>query len=184
MSGSPICLIITDNATSMLSVQKKAGGVEVRLHRMFLHAGPEICHEVAELIRKGRCRRQIIRSFIRQNSHLLRQKAPVRATQRSAGQHYCLKTIYESLNKEYFEAKYLCFHNLGAKSFTAAGEDEDPWQLSCRYQCDQDKSSSRQENSSFLFSRIYRLSRDAPCLARHTNQKWPAVNSFKGFPDA
>ena len=105
LTGNPLCLIITDNATSMLSVQKKAGGIEIRLHRMFLHAGPDICREVAELIRKGRCRRQIIRSFIRQNSHLLRQKAPVRTRQRSAGQHYCLKTIYESLNKEYFEGK-------------------------------------------------------------------------------
>ncbi len=105
MAGSPICLIITDNATSMLSVQKKAGGVEVRLHRMFLHAGPDICREVAELIRKGRCRRQSIRSFIRLNSHLLRQKAPVRTIQRSAGQHYCLKTIYETVNREYFDGK-------------------------------------------------------------------------------
>jgi len=105
LTGSPLCLIITDNATSMLSVRKKAEGAEVRLHRMFLHAGPDICREVAELIRKGRCRRQIIRSFIRQNSHLLKQKSPVRRTERVTGQQHCLKTMYESLNREYFDKK-------------------------------------------------------------------------------
>jgi len=103
LTGSPLCLIITDNATSMLSVQRKVAGAEVRLHRMFLHAGPDICREVAELIRKGRCRRQIIRSFIRQNSHLLKQKSPVVRTQRVTGQQHCLKTMYESLNREYFD---------------------------------------------------------------------------------
>jgi hypothetical protein len=86
----------------MLSIRKKAEGMEVRLHRMFLHAGPDICLEVAQLIKKGRCNRQLVRSFISQNRYLLRQRSRVTAPAFFAGQHFCLKTIYESLNSEYF----------------------------------------------------------------------------------
>jgi len=102
LTGFSLSLVITDNATSMLSVRKKAEGMEVRLHRMFLHAGPDIFLEVAQLIKKGRCNRQLIRSFISQNRHLLKQRSRVTAPVCSAGQHFCLKTIYESLNSEYF----------------------------------------------------------------------------------
>jgi hypothetical protein len=95
-------LVITDNATSMLSIRKKAEGMEVRLHRMFLHAGPDICLEVAQLIKKGRSNRLLIRSFINQNAYLLRQRLRMTTPAFFAGQHFCLKTIYESLNSEYF----------------------------------------------------------------------------------
>ena len=70
---------------------------------MFLHAGTEVCLEVAEFIRKGRSNGRNIRSFIRQNRHLLKQKSPAKLTPRVAGEHYCLKTIYESVNSEYFD---------------------------------------------------------------------------------
>ena len=102
LTGVSLSLVITDNATSMLSIRKKAEGMEVRLHRMFLNAGPDICLEVAQLIKKGRCDRQLIRSFISQNKYLLRQRSRAAAPACFAGQHFCLKTIYESLNSEYF----------------------------------------------------------------------------------
>lgn len=105
LTGSSLCLIITDNTTSMLSVRKKSECIKVRLHRMFLYAGAEICREVAELIKKGRCNRQVLSSFIKANNHLLRKKVPVNATTRVTGQQYCLQTIYESLNSEYFAGK-------------------------------------------------------------------------------
>jgi len=69
---------------------------------MFLHAGPDIFHEVAQLIKKGRCDRKVIRSFISRNKYLLRKRSRVTAPACSAGQHFCLKTIYEALNSEYF----------------------------------------------------------------------------------
>jgi len=102
LAGVPLSLVITDNATSMLSIRKKDGGMEVRLHRMFLHAGHDIFLEVAHLIKKGRCNRQVIRDFISQNKYLLRQRPRVAAPACFAGQHFCLKTIYEALNNEYF----------------------------------------------------------------------------------
>ena len=102
LTGFSLSLVITDNATSMLSIRKKAEGMEVRLHRMFLNAGPDICLEVAQLIKKGRCNRQVIRAFISQNRYLLRQRSRAIAPAFFAGQHFCLKTIYESLNSEYF----------------------------------------------------------------------------------
>jgi hypothetical protein len=103
LAGRPLCLIITDNATSVLSVRKKAESMTVRLHKMFLHAGTDVCLEVADFIRKGRCNGQKLRSFIRDNTHLLKQKAPVRVALRPAGEHYSLQAIYESVNAEYFD---------------------------------------------------------------------------------
>lgn len=105
LTGRDINLIITDNSTSMLSVKKKAEGITVRLHKMFLHAGTDVCLEVADFIRKGRSDRQHIRSFIRQNRHLLRQKPPVRLTPRVTGEIYCLKKLFESINAEYFDGQ-------------------------------------------------------------------------------
>ena len=102
LTGRTLCLIITDNATSMLSIRKKTESITVRLHRMFLHAGTDVCIEVADFIRKGRCNSPLLRSFIRQNSSLLKQKPPLKVKTRVIGEHYCLKTIYESLNSEYF----------------------------------------------------------------------------------
>ena len=87
----------------MLSVRKKAERITVRLHKMFLHAGTEVCLEVADFIKKGRSDRQSIRSFISQNRHLLKQKSPVDLTPRVPGEHYCLQAIYDSLNSEYFD---------------------------------------------------------------------------------
>ena len=103
LTGRDLCLIITDNATSMLSVRKKAANITVRLHKMFLHAGAEVCLEVADFIKKGRSDRQSIRFFISQNRHLLKQKSPAKLTPRVTGEHYCLQTIYNSLNSEYFD---------------------------------------------------------------------------------
>jgi len=87
----------------MLSVRKKAENITVRLHKMFLHAGTDVCLEVADFIKKGRSNGQNIRSFIRQNRHFLKQKSPVKLKSRVTGEHYCLQTIYDSLNIEYFD---------------------------------------------------------------------------------
>lgn len=103
LTGRDLTLIITDNATSMLSVRKKAESITVRLHKMFLHAGPEVCLEVADFIKKGRSERRNIRSFINQNRHLLKQKSPVKLTPRVAGEFFCLQSVYDSLNSEYFD---------------------------------------------------------------------------------
>ena len=103
LTGRDLCLVITDNATTMLSVRKKAENITVRLHKMFLHAGADVCLEVANFISKGRSNGQNIRSFIRQNRHFLKQKSPVKLKSRVTGEHYCLQTIYDSLNSEYFD---------------------------------------------------------------------------------
>lgn len=103
LTGRDLCLIITDNVTSMLSVRKKAESITVRLHKMFLRAGTEVCLEVADFIKKGRSDRQGIRSFISQNRHLLKQKSPIKLTPRVTGEFYCLQAIYDSLNSEYFD---------------------------------------------------------------------------------
>jgi len=57
------------------------------------------------MIKKGRCNRRLIRSFISQNRYLLKKDrgSPHRSVLR--GKHFSLKTIYEYLNSEYFGEK-------------------------------------------------------------------------------
>ena len=102
---SPLSLTITDNATSMISVRRKADRISVRLHRMFLHAGPDICSELAQFIKRGRGGSPLIRAHIRNNSHLLRKRKPVLAPVNTAGEHHCLNTMFESVNRDYFGGK-------------------------------------------------------------------------------
>jgi len=103
LAGRPLSLIITDNTTSLLSVRKKAENMTVRLHKMFLHAGMDVCLEIADFIKKGRSNGQKLRSFIRENTHLLKQKAPVCVALRPAGKYYSLQAIFEAVNAEYFD---------------------------------------------------------------------------------
>lgn len=116
LTGCDLSLIFTDNATSMLSVRKRAEGITVRLHKMFLHAGADVCIEVADFIRKGRSSGQYIRSFISQNRNLLKQKSPARSTPRVTGENYCLKKIFDSLNIEYFDGAVSCSMTWGRSS--------------------------------------------------------------------
>ena len=49
--NKPIILILTDNATSMISVRGKHDAISLRLHRIFLSADERVLDEVAEFIR-------------------------------------------------------------------------------------------------------------------------------------
>jgi predicted SprT family Zn-dependent metalloprotease len=102
LTGRPLCLVITDNRTSMLSVRKTAGCVTVRVHRIFLSAGKSICREIAEFIGGGQCNSRLLRAFFRQKRPALTQKN-YNVRHRPTGQTYCLKSIYEKLNAGYFD---------------------------------------------------------------------------------
>ena len=52
--NKPVILILTDNATSMISVREKHDAISVRLHRIFLKADERVLDEVAEFIKGKR----------------------------------------------------------------------------------------------------------------------------------
>src|SRR5688572_26228231 len=51
-TGKALRLTLTENRSVLLSFRKRAGVVQVRLHRMFLHAPQEVVRAVARTLRR------------------------------------------------------------------------------------------------------------------------------------
>jgi hypothetical protein len=111
-----ISLIITDNSSSMLSVKANGGLTSLRLHRIFLSAGEDVLHEIAEFLKNRKIRTPLIRRFINQNTHALRQKPPRRITLRTLGKYFDLVEIFNSVNSEYFGGRVAAAITWGTKN--------------------------------------------------------------------
>ncbi len=72
---------------------------------MFLSAGTPVIMEIAEFIGNGRRRTPLVRSFIRQNSGLLRESGPRKKVLRPDGKFHDLLEIYRKINAEYFGSR-------------------------------------------------------------------------------
>ncbi|RJQ48808.1 MAG: hypothetical protein C4538_03290 [Nitrospiraceae bacterium] len=101
-TGKTIYLLITDNSTNMLSIKWEGKSLNVRMHRIFLSAGKEVLHELADFIKKRNIRTPQIRKFINVNASHLRMNPPKKITLRTKGSYYDLLDIFNSLNEEYF----------------------------------------------------------------------------------
>lgn len=100
-AGKPVSLTLTDNSTRMLSVKVSGGRVVLRLHRIFLDAGPAVIGEIADFIKAGRRKKTpLISGFLRDRSVGIVRKAPRNLN--PAGKFYDLKGIFDGLNREYF----------------------------------------------------------------------------------
>ncbi|MEW6052889.1 MAG: SprT-like domain-containing protein [Nitrospirota bacterium] len=101
-TGRTLSVVITDNSTSMLSVKKRGGTANIRLHRIFLNAHQEILREIAAFISDRKKSTLLIRKFIHAQKHLLRPK-PLRVKRLHIhGRHFNLQEIFDALNDEYF----------------------------------------------------------------------------------
>jgi hypothetical protein len=106
-TGKPISLILTDNATSLISIRRKNDLVSVRMHWMFLNAGDEIIREIACLIKTRRGQTPHIRKFIRENQICVKEREPKSRQIKicTNGRFHNLREIFNTLNSEYFEGK-------------------------------------------------------------------------------
>jgi hypothetical protein len=106
-TGKPISLILTDNATSLISIRRKNNLVSVRMHWMFLNAGDEIIREIACLIKTRRGQTPHIRKFIRENQICVKEREPKSRQIKicTNGRFHNLREIFNTLNSEYFEGK-------------------------------------------------------------------------------
>lgn len=116
VADRPVTLTLTDNATSMISVKARGDGVAVRLHRIFLEAGANVVGEIAGFIKKRRGKTPLISSFIREKRDSLRKKAPRRLNLCTLGKHHNLLTIYEAINRAYFNGSVSSIITWGAKN--------------------------------------------------------------------
>ena len=105
-TGLRIDLVITDNRSSMLSFQPGRHSATLRLHRMFLSAGPEVISALGLWLKRGRCKRsaKVIDHFIDEHRHLVDAAKPKnRIRLRSEGDVYDLQELYNEVNQEQFD---------------------------------------------------------------------------------
>lgn len=114
-TGKDLGLILTENNTIMISVQRRVTKVSVRLHRMFLDASYEIIDEIARFIRKGQGKTPLVRRFIRENVCRI-ERRPRRLKLTTAGRYHDLLAHYESVNREYFGGRIQAGITWGTKN--------------------------------------------------------------------
>lgn len=107
-TGLRIDLTITNNRSSMLSfVPSRSDSATLRLHRMFLSAGPEVTHALALWLKRGKCNRsaRVIDQFIDQHRHLIERSTPrSRSRGRTRGEVHDLARLYKEVNDAHFES--------------------------------------------------------------------------------
>jgi len=104
--GARIELELTDNRSTMISVRTQPGLFVLRLHHMFLRAGPEIVVALGRYVeRDDRAASQLLNRFIDHHSTRIRRprraSPPPRALQ-PRGEVHDLRVIFEGLNQRYF----------------------------------------------------------------------------------
>ena len=105
-TGKPVHLVVTDNASSVLSVRHEGLGIRLRLHHMFLSSPPAVLQALAEWVRHPKSRRhgRTVDQFIREHAHLIRRKSrPSRI--RTQGVRHDLLPIYDGLNDGFFDGR-------------------------------------------------------------------------------
>jgi hypothetical protein len=99
----PLRLVLTDNRSVLLSFKREASGLEVRLHRMFLHAPDSVVVSLARNIRRrGRAAGGEVRRFMNANMHRVRRSPRVMPTLLTSGRVYDLAAVYADINDRFF----------------------------------------------------------------------------------
>ncbi|HEX9185715.1 MAG TPA: hypothetical protein VGB87_01500, partial [Vicinamibacteria bacterium] len=102
-SGKPLRLILTDNRSVLLSFKREAGGLLLRLHRMFLHAPEAVVASLARnLRRRGRAAGGEVRRFMNANLHRVRTTPREMPPLVTGGRVHDLAVVYADVNVRFF----------------------------------------------------------------------------------
>jgi hypothetical protein len=102
ITGKPLSLTITDNATSMISVKEKKDTISVRLHRIFFSADDDVLNEITCFIKRKKGATSKLRKFINSHKDSLPEPKPKQIKIKPGGRYFNLSEIFDSLNREYF----------------------------------------------------------------------------------
>lgn len=116
MTNRDVSLTITDNSTSMLSARMDRDILKLRLHRMFLHADNTVLNEIASYIAGKTRTTPLMRKFIDDHSPYITASRRRSITLRTEGTHHDLRTIFDSLNCEYFDNRITASITWGKRS--------------------------------------------------------------------
>lgn len=106
--GKPVDLTLTNNSTSLLSVNERKVPTRVRLHRIFLAAGEAVIKEIAEYIGARREQTPLFWEFVRDNRSALPENPGREARLYTRGRFHDLANAYASVNNEYFNNELDC----------------------------------------------------------------------------
>jgi hypothetical protein len=102
----PLRLTLTENRSVLLSFRRSGGTIELRLHRMFLHASPAVVKALAKgLRRRSRQADGEVRRFM--NDNLFRVKKAERKLPplQSRGRVHDLGEVFDRLNQKHFTSR-------------------------------------------------------------------------------
>ncbi|MBI5103206.1 MAG: hypothetical protein HZB33_15430 [Nitrospirae bacterium] len=102
-TGAEVRLTVTDNSSSMISVRKERGVVVLRLHRIFLKAGPDVLHEIAGFIKNLKLKTPLVRRFILDHAGSLPSRTRKRQPIKTMGSYHDLARLALCVNRDYFE---------------------------------------------------------------------------------
>jgi hypothetical protein len=105
-SGRLLRLTLTDNRSVLLSFRRRGNEIDLRLHRMFLHAPIDVVRGVAQTLRRQRPAGEGgVRRFMNENLHRVRQTPRLAPPIQPQGRVYNLGEVYEDLNQRFFDAR-------------------------------------------------------------------------------
>jgi hypothetical protein len=100
-------VVVTDNRYNIISVRRGKQRYEVRLHHMFVDAGPVIVRALARFISRNDPEASaLINAYIDSNQHRIRHSLPARPRRvrlRPRGECFDLLEIFDDLNARYFD---------------------------------------------------------------------------------
>ncbi|HEY6546849.1 MAG TPA: hypothetical protein VI589_03050 [Vicinamibacteria bacterium] len=102
-AGRPLELTLTENRSVLLSFRRKGGTVELRLHRMFLHAPLHVIVALARgLRRRSRKADGEVRRFMNDNLFRVRRGEPKMPALVTEGAAHDLTQLFDRLNGRFF----------------------------------------------------------------------------------
>ena len=105
-AARPLCLTLTDNRSVLLSFRRARGVVQLRLHRMFLHAPLLVVRALARGLRRTNRRADgEVRRFMNDNLHRVRRVPRALPPIIAGGRFHHLGAVFERLNERFFGGK-------------------------------------------------------------------------------
>lgn len=105
--GSSVQLHIHDNRSTMVSFRKEEDQLHLRVHHMFLGAGPDVVRALADYARARSVRAgRMLDTFVKENREAIKPVDTAEARSkplRTRGETYDLREVFDSLNRHYFD---------------------------------------------------------------------------------
>ena len=104
LTGLNISLILTDNASRLISAKKNGFFYVVRLHHMFLGADPKVAGELARFIVDGNKKSSmILDNFIKEHRDEIAPPPPRKQRISTKGEFHDLQEMFDYINSHYFK---------------------------------------------------------------------------------